>query len=757
MIRRFLTGFVLFVICLTAWGAKAYPYPICVTQKDGTTLTILLNGDENYHYVTTTDGVLLAYKDKSYYIATIEDNGTLKPTHVLAHNAGMRTHEEIRQIGLQDRDKFYYPIATKPRRESIDDTYSTTTKLFPHTGTPKALVILADFVDKSFKHNDETTIEIFNQYLNATVRPSIDVDASLHKNYGSVKMYFSEMSKNQFVPHFDIGALVHLPDSMKVYGAGNENMNGLFKKACSLAKAQGVDFSQYDENNDGYVDLVYIIYAGYGESTGGDEETIWPNSGYLSQIITYDNKRVFRYGVHSELNFSPNTEAENGFTEPQINGIGLFCHVFSHCMGLPDFYPTNKNAQNAGNPAMEFWDLMDGGEYTNNGYRPTAYTAWEREYMGWMSIDTLTVDSIGKQIVLDNIDAGGKAYRILKDNESNSSEYVVIQNIQPYRWNFALGRLYGQGMLVTHVDFDPTAFSLSSIIGVNNDIGHSRMTIVPADNEYISSYHQGEGKKYTKVQYTESHKGDPYPGSSNVTQIDSIKVYTGTMNKSFVDIEETDGRVYFYYITKPLSTQEEYTIDEMDNEITSIDDAALLVTDDSYEVKLDSEGRREYYYFPVFNILNFYFTEQTDIDGLLLKVYSKKEMKLNITISLSESHQPETLNARRAESTTPLSNDYELNEGEWKTIQMPVNNVSDVLTLTKVEGNGNGFVLGEIQYYKETEGAVTNVRHVETSASGRLKRGIYSLDGRYMGNDQRRLSPGLYLVNGKKMVIKDSH
>ena len=132
-------------------------------------------------------------------------------------------------------------------------------------------------------------------------------------------------------------------------------------------------------------------------------------------------------------------------------------------------------------------------------------------------------------------------------------------------------------------------------------------------------------------------------------------------------------------------------------------------------------------------------------------------MKLNITISLSESHQPETLNARRAESTTPLSNDYELNEGEWKTIQMPVNNVSDVLTLTKVEGNGNGFVLGEIQYYKETEGAVTNVRHVETSASGRLKRGIYSLDGRYMGNDQRRLSPGLYLVNGKKMVIKDSH
>ena len=250
MIRRVLTGFILFVVCLTARGAKAYPYPINVTQKDGTTLTILLNGDERHHYVTTTDGVLLSLNDKGYYIATIEDNGNLKPSRVLAHNAGMRTEEEIRQIGLQDRDKFYFPIVTKPRRENINDTYTTTT-LFPHIGTPKALVILADFVDKSFKHDDETTIEIFNQYLNATVRPSIDVDASLHKNYGSVKMYFSEMSNNLYVPHFDIEALVHLPDSMKVYGSGtNEDMNKLFKDACSLAKAEGVDFSIYDENND---------------------------------------------------------------------------------------------------------------------------------------------------------------------------------------------------------------------------------------------------------------------------------------------------------------------------------------------------------------------------------------------------------------------------------------------------------------------------------------------------------------------------
>lgn len=754
MIRRVLTGFILFVVCLTARGAKAYPYPINVTQKDGTTLTILLNGDERHHYVTTTDGVLLSLKDKGYYIATIEDNGNLKPSRVLAHNAGMRTEEEIRQIGLQDRDKFYFPIVTKPRRENINDTYTTTT-LFPHTGTPKALVILADFVDKSFKHDDETTIEIFNQYLNATVRPSIDVDASLHKNYGSVKMYFSEMSNNLYVPHFDIEALVHLPDSMKVYGSGtNEDMNKLFKDACSLAKAEGVDFSIYDENNDGYVDLVYIIYAGYGESTGGDEETIWPKSGYLTETIRYDGKRVFRYGVHSELNFCPKTEALGGYTEPQINGIGLFCHEFSHCMGLPDIYPTTESAQNAGNPAMEFWDIMDGGEYTNNGYRPTAYTAWEREYMGWMTIDTLTVDSIGKQIMLDNIDTGGKAYRIFKDNESSGSEYVIIQNIQPYRWNYALGRLYGQGMLVTHVDFDKTAFSLSSSVGVNDEIGHSRMTIVPADNEYISSYHQGEGKKYTKEQYVASHLGDPYPGTCNVTQIDSIKVYKGTMYKTLYDIEETDGRIYFYYIARPEPQQEEYAIDETDNVITNLEDVAQMVTTDAYEEKTDVEGNQKSYYFPVFNAVSFLFNEQTDIDGLLLTVFSKKEMSLNVVVAKAESPQPESLNARRVDTNDQLSNDYELNEGEWKTILIPVNDVAEAVSLTNVSGSGKGFVVGKIQFYNENEGVITNIKHTESATRKQSKREIYTLDGRCVGNDQRRLSPGLYIINGKKIVIK---
>lgn len=60
-------------------------------------------------------------------------------------------------------------------------------------------------------------------------------------------------------------------------------------------------------------------------------------------------------------------------------------------MGLPDIYPqAGSVAEQCINQNMDYWDIMDAGEYTYNGYRPTEYTAWERERLGWLKIDTLS-------------------------------------------------------------------------------------------------------------------------------------------------------------------------------------------------------------------------------------------------------------------------------------------------------------------------------------------------------------------------------
>lgn len=600
--KRLITILITTVITLNIWGAKAYPEPITITQKDGKVLTYRLHGDEHFNYVATTDGVLLYQQGTDFYIALINENGEMESSGVLAHNAGQRTVEEITLIGKQDKDKFFaageVAVARSRgmKRISMPDDIEST--FFPHSGTPKALVILADFADWKFKRyvesdeeNDQITIAIFNQYLNASGQPTHTSDATLSRNPGSVAKYFKDMSNGAFVPQFDVATVVHLPKNMSVYGPGKyDDMPTFFEDVCNLAD-EAVDFSKYDANNDGYVDLVYVIYAGYGQSAGGGDNTIWPKSGTVSitesykdengntqyRDILYDEKAICRYGVNPELNFDPASTTDNFDGVPQINGIGLFCHEFSHCMGLPDIYPTSESAQNAGNPAMEFWDLMDGGEYGGHvvvpmvidgvtrkvrkmgGYYPTAYTAWEREYLGWMNMDVLKAENIGQKIELINIDrSDGKAYKIFPDDNEDGNEYVFIQNIQSYKWNGWLGTYIGHGMLVTYVKYDKPYFSLSEndvpyTNKVNNTKGKSRMTIVPADGLLISSYLCGEGKPYTGSEYLASHLGDPFPGSSDVHELLSIPMIWGgyTMEKPLLNIQEKNDVITFFYLREP--------------------------------------------------------------------------------------------------------------------------------------------------------------------------------------------------------------
>lgn len=590
--KKLILTLLVVITTTAAWAVKAFPGLLTTTQKDGTQLNYRLYGDADFHYNTTADGVLLYQVGSDYYIAGVNSNGELYNTNVLAHNAGNRTAEEQTLIKQQDRNKFFNQADRTIQKIRMKEPIAPNNTLCPHEGSPKVLIILADFTDQAFKHDDQTTKEIFDQYLNAEEGvPTHTADETLSKNYGSVKQYFKEMSYGLFTPIFDVAAVVHLTHDMKYYGeesGGNHDVNiaQFVKDACTLANDKGVDFSQYDSNNDGNVDLVYIIYAGYGQSLGADSNTIWPNSS-SGNFGTYDGKTVCRYGVHNELNLTPSDTQSMFGGVPQINGIGLFCHEFSHCMGLPDFYPTNASAQNNGNPGMENWSLMDGGEYTDVGYCPTAYTAWEREAFGWMEIETLT-DAMKGQITLENIDEGGKAYRIYPDGKSSGNEYIIIQNIQPYRWNTSLASNvgyfknygycnWGHGMLITHVDYDANLFSVIGGNKVNNTPGHSRMTIVPADGEYISYYKVKDtnhpDRPYTRSEYRASHRADPYPGTKNVTEIASFPVYTGTMQKPFYNIQETNGVITFDFLetTTAIKTVETTDIQKGTDRIYTID------------------------------------------------------------------------------------------------------------------------------------------------------------------------------------------
>ena len=543
----------------SSFAAKAYSGPITIIQSDGSQLTVYLHGDEDNNWLTTADGALLKQEGNSYYIAKVATDGSLKATKYLAHNANNRPIAEAKAIKSQNKELFFDSVKeqqTSAKALRSMGTGTNNVKYFPHTGSPKALVILVEFSDTLFQSGKKAK-GVFEHYLKAQPEDPLPdgyeaYTASYNKasfrNYGSVSQYFYDMSRGTYTPQFDVVGPYQLSSPSAYYGKGqNDNASALIKAACTAANNDGVDFSQYDADNDGDVDLVYIIYAGYPASMSANVNDIWPKSGYTSSTNGYgrfNGKRVSRYGIHAELNWGWEQNHANGY---MIAGIGLFCHEFSHTLGLPDLYPT-VTASQVDNQNPEMWDLMDGGEYTHNGgYSPTPYSPWEMENMGWKA--PVELEDEARTISLESYDKNLLSYKIKGEN----NEYLLLQNIQPNGWWYRLAHKYNSGLLVWRIDYDNKEVNMSDF--PNNTLGKPKVTIVPADGYIISDYTKGEGKQWKEEQYNASLAGDPYPGSQNITELLSITLNKSIMEKPFYNIAENKGTgiITFDYL-KDFST-----------------------------------------------------------------------------------------------------------------------------------------------------------------------------------------------------------
>lgn len=594
MRKKLLFG--LLFAAMTAGAVKMKPGINIIKQADGTTITVRAYGDEDLSYFLASDGTLLYQEGTNFYIAGVKADGTLYSTGVLAHEPSMRTIKEISAIKAQNAKAFYNSMETQAKANKVRrEPMTPDNSLLPSLGKHKIPVILVEFSDVEFSvENPKAT---FDKYLNGKELFNKETDPEMGQNYASVAKYFKDMSFGKFEPEFEVYGPVNLGKPLATYGAGyssEENMGLLLTDACTAVDDE-VDFTQYDSNDDGNIDLIYIIYAGFSQSIAGNStDCIHPKSGYLSLAKSFDGMDVKRYGVNNELNGTPADQA-NG---PIINGIGLFCHEFSHCMGLPDLYPKSGSiAEACINQNMDYWSLMDAGEYTANGYRPTAYTAWERERLGWMEIGTLTGPS---NVELKSLDEGGAAFRIYNDKDETGHEYYIVENVQNNGWN---KNLFGNGLMVTHVDYLSSQFSLGGC-KVNNTGGHPRMHVMAADGMFVPEYFLGStiedsyitflkehnadlvakygGQVFSIEDYKAEAAGDLFPGTSNATSLtdDSqpMKAWTyngDTMGKPITDItnDTEKGIVSFKFMGggEPVDGINEVTVNKTtDSRVYSI-------------------------------------------------------------------------------------------------------------------------------------------------------------------------------------------
>ena len=418
----------------------------------------------------------------------------------------------------------------------------------PHTGTITIPVVLVNFQDVKFKINEPK--EAFEQLFNSDTQA--DLGNGNHHNYGSVAKYFRDMSNGEFTPKFKVYGPVTVDKPETDYGGKREKDNNdenpwqLVEDALKLVEDQMTEDDIKSFCSDGKtIDCVYIVYAGLGQNDGGDGTTVWANCSTTGGK-TLGGKEVRWYTMSSEL--SPEIKDKNGtIIKPEgVNGLGVICHEFSHSLGLPDMYPTETSAY-SDNQEMEYWDLMDGGEYTHAGFCPTAYTAFEKEQMGW-PVDIKTLDSDVNNVTMTK---GGTAYKIV--NPQNDKEYLMLEYIQQEGWN---QYLFGNGLLVYHVCLPSE--TLYSGTHLNNAPGFPGMAVVPADGACLSSY-----IKANEDDYINSHKGDLF--GQNVTELsdtnkqpnfcwyNAAKTEKLSTNKAIKNIKYDNGVLTFDYVNDVAS------------------------------------------------------------------------------------------------------------------------------------------------------------------------------------------------------------
>ncbi len=521
--KKLLTSFLSLAIAVGAWAVPARPGFKTYTQTDGSTVTVAKVGDEWHHRTITADGFTVA-KDAKGNLCYLTATGV---SDVVAHNAEARTSEEIAFLAQNKGEKFSVPAHARAKAGKANAERRKSQ--VPDHGSPRVPVILVEYSDVKFSKNDTAIKAYFeNQFNNG--------EKSCHQ-------YFHDQSNGMYDGQFEVLGPVTLTSSRATYGGNDSNGDdkGVCKMVAEACKGlTDVDWSRYDNDNNGEVDVVVVLYAGVGEADDDEENSIWPCQWELNDgvkygdgpgAITLDGVKIDKFGVFNELGGS--YSGHSG----QIDGIGTFCHEFSHCLGLPDWYATDYSDHFG----MGNWSILDGGCYNDDGFTPCGYTAYEKAFHNWRALEE-AVPGTHYSLDATNLPTG-KGIKVPSDYDAN--EYFVLENRQLTGWD---AYLPNHGLQVTHVYYSASAWDDNTV----NNTDTRRMTIIPADNSLLmDEYSDGWDVSYQAN--SEDQEGDlyPYDGNNELTDESSpaAKLYVGGyMGKPITNITDENGITSFDFM-----------------------------------------------------------------------------------------------------------------------------------------------------------------------------------------------------------------
>ncbi len=686
--------------------------------QDGTEVRAMLCGDEHVHYWMTDDG--------QRYVKQAGEVFSPITTAEISKRA-MARRASLKNMSQRLRS---------PRKVEIGNRTH-------YEGMKKGLVIMAQFTDVKFQ--SANNLAKYKRILN-------EEGYSEGSFRGSVSDYFKAQSDNKFELNFDVVGPYTMSREHSYYGANDENGNDkhaeeMIKEACEQADSE-VNFADYDWDGDGEVDQVFVVYAGKGEADGGASNTIWPHmydlENGLGAKLTLDGTKVNTYACSNEVDINNN-----------IEGIGCFCHEFSHCMGFPDFYDTSYS----GWFGMGDFDLMCGGSYNGNTFCPAGYTAHEKMMCGWQEPIVLSKDTVVTN--MKSMAEHGETFIIY--NDAYPDEYYMLENRQKTGWDAFYP---AKGLMITHVDFDKNIWcwncpntKITSNSEEHTKYGypvndHQRLTIVHADNDDDSKYWVSSEGYYTKD--TESTDLYPYGNLDSLTSTSkpAAKLYNKnskgkkTVDWSILNIKQnSNGTMSFTYrATNPnVQSGNELFYESFDQcDGTGGNDdlwngqgtaAAAFNPDNDGWIADSKAGANQCAKFGSGKKVGTVTTPTISLTNQAVLTFKAAPWSGDAT-SLKLSATGATVTFDQTELT--------MTDGEWKTFTVNMTGSGDAKI---VFTPGKRFFLDEVLVVDPNATAINTINTNKVTTTR-----IYTIDGRYVGTDPNQLPRGLYVVNGKKIV-----
>lgn len=510
--------FLILLFCGKAFAVPAYPYKVYVSAFNGKEVAIYMKGDEHQKFATTEDGYTVICDSIGWWYACIEDNG------IIAKSAFRLASIEDETTELKNF-KSITPKGLVPNRTStmLQNRISDAIKMQSKghvVGERRALVILMQYQDLEFTKTREDFEALFNQL-------SYNKDGAT----GSVRDYYRFASQGQLDYISDVYGPYTSQQPMKYYGANTFAGNDANPLALCIEAIKSlptdIDYSKYDNDGDGLVDNVHIIYAGYGEEAGASGDAIWAHE-YPYRIVL-KNEVGYSFASYS---CSPELKNNRGTS---ITNIGVVCHELGHALGAMDYYDTNYGTGGEYEGTGK-WDIMASGSWNDEGRTPPNFNPYVRSTVfGWNSQVVLGEN---EDVIMPRMEYNNSNHSVIYRMETGSSgDYFLLENRQQYSFDSAIP---GAGLLIYHVHPNIERYNSTNAINATTPQGFYPV---------CASYSEPNKKKYGNINTAEC----PFPGSKGVKSFTSetfpaAVAWNGSsanVGISNISMNGLDGTVYF--------------------------------------------------------------------------------------------------------------------------------------------------------------------------------------------------------------------